>query len=269
VRVSIYLFFALVVTFFNSAKGQILFGPNVGVQYSWTSFGDKEVKASYKIRPVFGYHAGVGASIRVRNRFFLTSSLLYSTKGKVLTGIDDKLLRHEASYRFIEMPIVYSVDFKARMGGNHEFKYFLGIGPNISYWLGGKGTLYNSDYFENNIPEVKYKIVFNKDENSVGDNEMAVEKANRVMLGLNLAAGLAFEPMPNQKFVFMLRYEFGHSYFSADHNGYFADTYYQDLLRSRSQGGRVSLLYLVDTRTGERKKGKSTSHLRSKPRKKR
>jgi hypothetical protein len=55
-----------------------------------------------------------------------------------------------------------------------------------------------------------------------------------------------------------LRYELGHSFFSATSNGIFKGTYYQDELRSRNQGIRLSVAYLVDLRTETRKKGKST-----------
>jgi hypothetical protein len=266
VRVHIYLFFTLVLLSFENAQSQILIGPTFGGQYSWVTLQNKDLKSFYKVNPVFGFHAGLGLSFRVKNRFFLTSSILYSTKGKVIEGRFDEMLREEVIYKFIEIPILYSVDFKVR-ASNHEFKYFFGIGPNISYWLGGRGTFYNKDFYENSIPEMKFKIVFGKDENDVGANEMVVQKANRIQLGLNLAAGIAFEPIHNQKFLFIARYEFGHSYFSRDYNGRFAGTYYQDELRSRNQGWRGSVLYLVDTKSGERKKGRSTSHIRPKRRK--
>jgi hypothetical protein len=267
VRVNIYLFFSLVLILSKNANGQILIGPTLGGQYSWTTLANKDLKSAYKVNPVFGYHAGLGLSFRVRNRFFLTSSILYSTKGKVIKGKFDEMLREDVVYKFIDIPIIYSVDFRVRIPGDNQFKVFLGIGPTISYWLGGKGTLYNKDFYENSVPEMKFKIVFGRDENDVRDNEMVVQEANRIQLGLNLAAGIAFEPLPNQKLMFMTRYEFGHSYFSRDYNGHFLGTYYQDELRSRNQGWRLSLFYLVDTKTGERKKGRSTSHIRPRKRK--
>jgi hypothetical protein len=173
-------------------------------------------------------------------------------------GKADKLLRHEVVYKYIDIPILYSVDFKAKLGANTEFKYFLGLGPNISYWLGGKGSLYNTDFNENSIPETNFKITFKKDESEIGDDEMAVKKANRIQLGLNIAAGLVLEPAPYQKFIFLVRYELGHSFLSTENNGLFLNTTYQDDLRTRNQGLRVSLFYMVDIRTEERKKGKST-----------
>jgi len=240
----------------TSAFSQLLVGPEVGVNYSWASFADKELKDRYKVNPVVGFHAGGHVAFKVRKRFFLHTSLLYSTKGRSLTGKFDELLKNESKYHYIEMPINYTVDFKGKIGESKEFKYFLGIGPNISYWLGGKGKLFNSEFEENHDDQLLYKIKFGEegfDEN----NEMSVENPNRVQLGLNLIAGVVLEPWRNQRFMISVRYEAGHSYL-AKSNGTFTGIYFQDPLRSRNQGFRASIAYLVDLKIEDRKKGKST-----------
>ena len=256
-NIKFYILFALAIVVAPRAYNQILVGPVAGGQYSWTNFGDKDNKLHYTVKPSWGYHAGIGMSFSVRKRFFLSTSILYSTKGKTIEGKDDLLLKNKVVYKFIDVPFIYSVDFKAKIGNNTEFKYFLGLGPNISYWLGGKGTLYTTDFNESQSPTLNYRIAFKKDISEVSDNEMAVQNPNRLQLGLNLAAGLVLEPMPHQKFMFVLRYELGHSFFSTESNGYFKGTYYQDDLRSRSQGFRASLSYMIDLRPDQRKKGKS------------
>jgi len=74
--------------------------------------------------------------------------------------IDTKLKNFER-YSYIDMLIIYT-GIKGKIGTDKQFKYFVGIGPDISYWLSAKGTLYNSDLEENNIEEVSYKAVFKK-----------------------------------------------------------------------------------------------------------
>jgi hypothetical protein len=253
------LYFALgLVSFFNVPSfSQLLVGPEVGVNYSWTSFQDKDLKEVYKMSPVPGFHVGGHLAFKVRNRFFLHTSLLYSTKGRVLNGKLDGLLKNSARYNYIDMPINYTVDFRGKIGKGKEFKYFLGIGPNLSYWLGGSGKLYNTDLEEANLGELSYKIKFNKSEGEQASDEMRVENPNRLQLGLNLMAGMVFEPWYKQRFMLSIRYELGHTYL-AKSDGNFSDTYFYDPLKSRNQGFRISLSYLVDLKTEERKKGKST-----------
>lgn len=240
------------------AFSQLLVGPEVGVNYSWATFREKDLKEVYRMSPVPGFHVGGHLAFKVRKRFFLHTSLLYSTKGRILNGKADALLKNSVHYNYIDMPINYTVDFKGKIGKGKEFKYFLGIGPNISYWLGGKGKLYNSDLEENNLGELSYKIRFTK---SSGDeppsDEMSVERPNRLQLGLNLIAGMVFEPWYKQRFMFSVRYELGHTYLGKS-DGNFVNTYFSDPLKSRNQGFRISLAYLVDLKTEERKKGKST-----------
>lgn len=207
--------------------------------------------------PVFGFHVGGHLAFKVRKRFFLHTSLVYASKGRNLTGELDTKLRNSARYNYIDMPISYTVDFKGKIGNSKEFKYFLGIGPNVSYWLSGKGTLYNSDFEENNLGELSYKIAFKKLPDSQKPNEMTIEDPNRLQLGLNFVAGVVLEPAPRQRVMVSIRYELGHSYLGKT-NGIFQNTYFQDPLQSRNQGFRVSVAYLIDLKVEDRKKGKST-----------
>jgi hypothetical protein len=240
----------------TSAFSQLLVGPELGVNYSWASFRDEELKDKYEVSPVVGFHAGGRIAFKVRKRFFLHTSLLYSTKGRTVSGKVDELLKNESRYHYIEMPINYTVDFKGKIGANKEFKYFIGIGPNISYWLGGTGKFYNSELEENHEDAITYKIKFS-DENFDADDEMNVERPNRLQLGINLMAGIVFEPWRNQRAMLSIRYESGHTYLARS-NGMFTGRYFEDPLKSRNQGFRISLAYLVDLKTEERKKGKST-----------
>ncbi len=253
-------YFLIVFLSFSSVTpvfSQILVGPVAGANYSWTSFRDKDLKDAYSMTPVFGFHAGGHLAFKVRKRFFLHSSLVYASKGRILKGELDTKLRNSARYSYIDLPISYTVDFKGKIGNSKEFKYFLGIGPNISYWLSGKGTLYNSDFEENNREEVSYKIAFRKPADDQPLDEMRVEEPNRLQLGLNFVAGLVLEPAPRQRIMFSIRYELGHSYLGKT-NGIFEDTYFQDPLQSRNQGFRVSLAYLYDLKVEDRNKGKSS-----------
>jgi hypothetical protein len=243
----------------NAVQAQIHLGPVVGGQLSWVSFADKENKSLYRVKPVMGINAGVTVSFLVRKRFFLHTSVLYSTKGRNLIGKQDALLDHKIRTHYIDIPVLYAVDFKARFGAKKTFLYYLGIGPNISYWLGGKGEIYASDFNEKGYPDAReFKIAFDKNSDNIEPDEMVIEDPNRIQLGLNLGAGIVFEPSQGRKVLFTARYEFGHSFFSRTSNGLFAETYFQDPLRSRNQGVRISFAYLIDLKLQDRKKGKST-----------
>jgi len=259
----------LIFSFFMTlsvVKAQILIGPTVGLNYSWVTFGDKDYNHYYKIKPVLGFSGGINLSFRVRKRFFLHSSFIYSQKGKIVEGKVDTDLRNKSINNYIEIPILYTAEFKIKLKGNKEYKVYLGAGPNISYWLGGKGTIYNSELHEANVGPRHYRIAFNKSFDQIDDTEMGVEQPNRIQLGLNLSAGLVFEPMPGKEVMLTLRYELGHTYAGrSTQGGTLSDiTLYTDNLQVRNQGFRISLAYLFDLKTDQRKKGKSTSKIKKK-----
>jgi hypothetical protein len=238
------------------AYSQLLVGPEVGVNYSWTSFRDEDMKERFKMKPVPGFHAGARVAFKVRNRFFLHASLLYATKGRSLTGKLDPALKSKSAYSYIDMPINYTIDFRSKFKGK-EFKYFLGLGPNVSYWLGGRGKFFSSELAENNENQFSYKIKFQPADIEEESRDVMVEKANRLQLGLNFISGIVFEPAYKQRFMMTVRYELGHSHL-AKSDGELAGLYFEEPLKTRNKGFRISIAYLIDLKTEERKKGKST-----------
>lgn len=251
-----------VVTSSFSLNAQILVGPLIGGQTTWVVYDDKDLND--KVLPSFGFHVGGNLSFRVQKRFFLHTSLIYSQKARTVKRDNDPNLNDHLRNNFIEMPIVYTVEFKGNVGkSNKEFKWYLGAGPNISYWMGGRGRISSSDLMEANIDQLKYKMVFNKSFEEQKDNEMNVNEPNRMQLGLNLSAGIVFEPLPDQKYMLTARYELGHSFYGDNENGTLKQTIeYSAIMRVRNQGIWISLAYLIDLKTDQRKRGKSTINLK-------
>jgi Outer membrane protein beta-barrel domain len=241
-------------------KGQFLVGPIVSTQVSWVTLDDSDLDKFYSIKPQIGFQVGGGISFRVQKRFFLNASLLYSFKRKEINGKLDPILVNKVTYSSIDMPIIYTAEFTGKVGRSKSFKWFVGVGPTISYWLGGSGTLQSTDAQDNGIASLDYKIVFGPLDPSLGINQMYVENANRVQLGLNLATGAVLEPHGLNKIMLTARFEIGHSFFSDSKAGgvFPAIADYADVLRSRNMSVVFSAAYLIDLKTSQRKKGKST-----------
>lgn len=252
------------------ANAQILVGPTVGGQINWMVFDDQDNKDAYRLSPILNFHAGGSISFRAQKRFFLQTSFLYSQKGKVLHSRDNSGTYNNTKFRYIDIPILYTAEFNAKIGKNKVYKWYFGVGPTISYWLGGKGVLIHGDLNENSINppayDLPYKITFNKDSASVASNEMNIRQPNRIQLGLNVSAGLIFEPIKTHKVMINFRYAFGQSFLSRESKGEFGlpgILYYQDELKVRSREVVLSLHYFIDLKPDQRKKGKSTSKVKS------
>lgn len=257
-----------------STQAQVLVGPVVGTQLNWLSFDEKGTRRSV---PTIGFHAGGSVAFRVQKRFFLQGSILYNQRKKYVKDSDDRDFYNKTTLRYIDLPILYTAEFKARMKGGKEFKWYLGAGPTISYLLGGKGVLKTSELFELGInpPNYTWPYTVSFDNNSSAKSgTMNIETPNRVQLGLNISAGLIFEPLGLNKIMFTVRYEAGSSYISKTSTGTFpmgaggsSVIEYQDYLRVRNNSITGSLYYFIDLKTDQRKKGKSTSKIRTNRRK--
>ena len=170
------------------------------------TFNDKSNKDLYSTKPYFGYHAGGSVSFRVQKVFFLQTSIIYSQRGKTLEGKLDESFKNKVKYNYIDMPILFTKEFKAKFGKGKVYKWSVGIGPNINYWLGGKGVLNSNELDENGINppnyDLPYRVTFGKAPEEVVVGEMNVENPNRVQLGLIFSAGVIFEPTGFNKFMF-------------------------------------------------------------------
>ncbi len=264
-----FIFFIALAFYSTDSSAQVLIGPVVGGHVGWATFErNNEVKDTVRVKPYLGFHVGGSISFRVRKKFFLQTSILYSRKGKVIEGKKDTDLLNDAKYNYLEMPILYTAEFKGKLGkkSNKEFKWYIGAGPTVSYWLGGKGVLINSDLDESDIKSLPYKLTFDKKrEEDVKEGEMNIKDANRIQLALNISAGLILEPVGFNKIMVALRYELGHSFLSRSGRGFFGglEKYnivkgYEDELQVRMQTLNMSLFYFIDLKTDQRKKGKST-----------
>jgi hypothetical protein len=258
-----FFFLALFLTLTSTINAQVLVGPVVGGQVNFFSYDDKSYKDLYSVRPSFSYHVGASVAFKIQKTIFLQTSFLYNERKKVMDGKVDQLFRHEVKNNFIDVPILFTKEVKVKFGTDKYYKWYLGVGPNVSYWLGGKGVLKNSELNENEVNppnyDLPYEITFNAD-GEVAPGKMNVEQPNRFQLGLNFSGGLIFEPENLNKFMITARYQMGHTFMSEKSQGDFGinEVTYKEDMRFRNQSINLSLYYFIDLKTSERKRGQST-----------
>lgn len=261
---SLVCFLGALLLFNLDSKAQILIGPRIGGQMSWVSFDDDEITDIYDVEPLYGYMGGFTVAFRVRDRFFLQTDFIYSRKGKIMKGVDDAslsdpTLEYKSIAHHFDIPIIYRMDFKGNFGENLAFKYFVGLGPNVSYWWKGNGTLKSGDLIENHIQELEYDVKFGGNALDEELGVMVVNDANRVQLGINFATGIVLEPAGGSIYVIDFRFELGHSYLYKDEPARLAEVVeFTDPVKARNMGFRLGFAYLFDTKVSQRKKGKTT-----------
>jgi len=239
-------FLLLILFAFNTEKlnAQIFIGAKAGARVSWLKYEDF-AKEDFEKKPFFGYSAGFTTAFKVQKRFLLQLDILYTQKGKKIDGISGPPLQNYAKYHYLNTPVVYKLDFYGAIG-DRSFKWYLGAGPNVNFWLAGNGQLKSIELQEENIEQLDYSIIFDSKPASPEFGGLYFEEANRVQVGLILSAGLVFEPAAGRSIMVDFRYEWGHSYMAREEGRFTNVSAYKDNLRARNQAFQISVAYLFD-----------------------
>ena len=251
----------LLVCFITASAQIIRTGIKAGPQLSWVTVDDPAFKSVAEVHPIAGFHVGGVVQFKVMDRYFLNTELIYSQKGKNVTGKIDPHLNDKVIYRHVDLPILFAMHFKGKLSEARKFKWYLNAGPNISYWLGGRGTINAGDLIENSVPSLDYKIKFGTRPDHNNADILYIKDANRLQFGMNIGGGILLEPAPKQKVMIDFRYEIGHTRIGTPESSQFLiPSDYQDSLKGRNKGLRLSLIYLFEFSSAKRdmNKGKST-----------
>jgi opacity protein-like surface antigen len=222
---------------------------------------DRAFKSIAEVHPITGFHVGGVVQFKVMDRYFLNTEYIYSQKGKTVTSKIDPNLNDKAVYHHIDIPILFAMHFKGRLSESRQFKWYINAGPNTSYWLGGRGVVNAGDLIENGVPPLKYKIAFGTRPDHNNPDILYIKDSNRLQFGLNIGGGIVLEPAPKQKVMIDFRYEIGHTRIGTPASSQFLiPSDYQDSLKGRNKGIRLSVVYLMEFSSSKEdlNKGKST-----------
>ena len=145
------------------------------------AFGDKDLKDTYSRAFKGGYNAGIVINFPLPADFGLASEFNYSVKGRKVRFNSDEWTNN-GTYTFFEVPILLRKFFTIQ-GLPYSAKWFVNVGPHISYWAGGKGKI------ETNGPGLDYDIQF-ADSAAFDLTTMYMVDANRYIFGMDVGIGI-------------------------------------------------------------------------------
>lgn len=199
-----------------------------------------------------GFTAGAMMTYKVTDRFMFQTELLYSQKGKKLTGGVRDIFEFTGKYQFIEVPVLCRVNYDFQGWG----WYLLG-GGRLSYWLGGSGTFYNFEVYDAGVRNpLTYDIDFGPNEYSP-TTLIHVQNANRLQLGIDIGIGMYFDVQQGQAINLDLRYTFAQSWMAMDGPIDFGLFEYREDLRHAIGSLALTIGYVFDFDPMDARKGKS------------
>jgi hypothetical protein len=208
IRRSFYLLTIIVSALtFSRGYGQAFFGVKAGANVNKHSFDHEVYKRYYDTKFSPGYAGGLVFLYENKGRFGLYTEFLYSQKGKSVSvqhNADD-YVTNVADYQYFDVPIMFRIKFE-----QPKFDWFLQLGPELNYWLGGKGVFEVYDPNRDEITSYEYKINFGETQGSSG--YLNVEEGNRLQIGLALGGGFIWE-LENANYISLdLRFSLGNTY---------------------------------------------------------
>jgi hypothetical protein len=232
------------------------FGLRAGGTLNWASFRDKDQKDTFSVRPSTGFALGALIGFPLKNNYSVIIEGGFSQKSRALKD-DDAQLENHSTYKFVDGSLLLRKSYKFELGKDIPAEWFVNIGPEISYWLSGKG------YFSAGGPKYPYQIEFDKVPD--GDlNYLYYNSANRLFFGLVLGVGFK-APLRNKTFITTeLRFVSGHTNLGINKYEYPAREWYasllnyNDTLRMNLKMISLSVAYTYDFDKVEARKGKST-----------
>jgi hypothetical protein len=188
----------------KTALAQTYLGLRAGPNIARSAFQDSEYKRFNQSYFSPGFTAGILILNEANDLVGIQSDISYSMKRRLVRSSGNIFESNRSQFHFIDIPLLFKINFPVQ---KHDV-YLLG-GPQISFWLGGKGNLDVYDVNRDVINRFPYQFSFVSDFNA--GSELKVPEANRVQLGLTFGAGWRFTINDIDYFGLELRYEIGHT----------------------------------------------------------
>lgn len=233
----------------HSYGQQFLVGPKGGVQYYTADFADDSAEVRLDDQYKLGYKLGGTIIFPLPDEFYFGVEGYFSKKGRKY-GFDGTATNN-ATYNFIELSSYLRKSYKVSLGeGKYPGFFFFNVGPNVMYWLNGKGTI-------DDVADLDYEIKFSEPVNS-DYTVNYLKDVNRWLFGLDFGAGFSFLTKSDEDVTIELRYTYGHTYLGGEKASFLNILGFDDDLRSRYRVFHLSIAYLFDLDLQKAKKGKST-----------
>ncbi len=242
---------------FIPLKAQIKFGPKLGFFPYKLIYHTTDYRSAFDSKIKFGLLAGGSFDMPVSKSLNLRIDPAYTLKGRRIYIKDNGWTLNEI-HHFIEMPIqlllqregkVIKIGPFSQIG---PFDWYIGVGPNISYFLGGQGVL------ETQVLKNPYKITFN-DQHEGDIGYVTFSGVNRFMWGLDFSLGIVSTMANKNEIVTDLKFNYGHSNIGK-YNGSDAPILgFEDNLAASYRMLTLSVSYWYSYDFSSLKKGKSTS----------
>jgi len=225
-------------------------GPRAGIQVTGVNYQLESADEQFDPKLKFGYSAGFQFNIPLTASFNLNPEINYTQRGRKIYVKETGWTFNE-THHYIELPLILNYQREGRIKKLGTFDWFLGVGPNISYLLGGSGTLNTTVG-----GSLDYKLSFGGNESHY--EYMTLDSVNRWQWGLDFNIGLISPLKNNKTLITTLRFTWGHTALGEEDGSFMPILGFTDNLKHSYRVLNLSFAYLFNLDLGLIRKGKST-----------
>lgn len=240
------------------------YGVKVGGSITYTDFADKSDRDVLKSRIKGGYNFGglISFPLKKNNSFIAEGG--FSKGGRSWT--------HEPTgyswtniYSFVDMSMALRRNFQLKLFKDVPSNWFINVGPNINYWISGKGRVLA--FQAPGVPGRMQNFTIHLDDTvgTVGTySKLAVSQANRWLFGINFGIGFSVSTTKFQKIVTELRLTWGQTYLGQKNSESLniVGTQEQLSLKCNLKTVNFSIAYVFEKDRQRSKMGRSTKKLK-------
>ena len=227
-------------------------GVKGGVLWNKPIFGDKGDKSLYEHKIRFGYQLGGFISFPLKGKYDCVIEGGFAQRGRTFL-FGNGSYQNKATYNFVEMALLLRREFKFNIGKNIPADWYFNVGPNISYWLSGKGTIGSITN-----DGTKYKVVFNEPADLGDFKTIYLNDINRWLFGVNVGVGMHAPITKTQRVSIEARFMWGHTYYGAKNSASYSWVSFEDNLKANEKFLSLTAAYTFDFDLQKAKAGHST-----------
>lgn len=251
------IFYSLLFLYFLSVApsyGQeFSLGIKGGPLVTLANFGDKDDKDEFSHDPKLGYYVAGLVSFPLKKNYSFQTEFGFSQKGRKITFNSDTW-ENDATYYFGDAAMMLRRSFPLHLGRNVPTTWFVNIGPHISYWIGGNGTVESGGSYD-------YDLVFGPmpvEPPEPDFDKMYLTNINRWLFGIDIGVGFVAPLRSSKKLSTELRFTSGHTFFGQKNSAANRTLGFTDNLRSNEKVLSLTVAYVIDVNVKDNRKGKST-----------
>jgi len=255
-------------------------GAKAGATLSVSSFGDKDDQDSFTNLWKPGYFFAGLINFPLKKNFSFQTEAGFSQRGRKIK-FNKETWVNEASYHFLDGSMLLRKSYPLQWSTDVRGTWFFNIGPKVSYWLNGKGTITTGGKYvdpDDGITKIStggaydYKIKFSQAPeipDAPDFNTMYLTDVNRWLFGLDFGVGVDAPTTALQRFVFEVRFTSGHTFYGNTGSAFNRTLGFRDNMRANEKIISFSIDYTLNKELHEGLKGKSTKKdvKKTKPRK--